>query len=199
VSTTLRPYHHGNLRSALLEHAERALAERGAGALSLRELAREIGVSHAAPQRHFADKQALLDALAESGFERLGERLQAAADAAGAGFEDRLKALARAYVGFAVEHGELLELMYAAKHGPEASERLRAAGEQAFAAPRALIAEGQASGEVVGGEPERVATAAWAMVHGIASMASSGMLDGATLSELVDDAVGWGILGLRPR
>ena len=69
-----RPYHHGNLRAALLEPAERALRERGVGGLSLRELAREVGVSHAAPRRHFADKQALLDALAEDGFERLGAR-----------------------------------------------------------------------------------------------------------------------------
>jgi AcrR family transcriptional regulator len=199
MSTTVRPYHHGNLRAALLEHAERALAERGPGALSLRELAREIGVSHAAPQRHFADKQALLDALAESGFERLGERLRAAVEGGGPRFEDRLKALARAYVGFATEHSALLELMYAAKHGPESSERLRAAGAEAFAAPLELIAEGQACGEVVPGELERVAIAAWAMVHGIASMASSGLLDGAPLQELVDEAVGLGMLGLRPR
>src|SRR5919202_1039639 len=74
VST--RPYHHGNLRSALLAAAEGALA-RGEE-LSLRSLAREVGVSHAAPRRHFADKQALLDALAEDGFERLGAALAAA-------------------------------------------------------------------------------------------------------------------------
>ena len=68
---TERPYHHGNLRGALLDAAERTVRERGVQALSLRELAREIGVSHGAPRRHFPDRQALLDALAESGFERL--------------------------------------------------------------------------------------------------------------------------------
>src|SRR3954467_12335957 len=74
-----RTYHHGNLRTALLAAAETALA---AGAdLSMRELAREVGVSHAAPRRHFADKQALLDALAEDGFLRLGAELQAASGA----------------------------------------------------------------------------------------------------------------------
>ena len=82
TTQTARPYHHGNLRSELLEQAERVLADRGAGALSLRELAREIGVSHAAPRRHFADKQALLDALAEDGFDRLGAELRAALHAA---------------------------------------------------------------------------------------------------------------------
>src|SRR3954469_7536348 len=74
MAVSTRPYHHGNLRPALLEAAERALA-RG-DELSLRSLAREVGVSHAAPRRHFADKQALLDALAEDGFERLGSEMR---------------------------------------------------------------------------------------------------------------------------
>ena len=76
MTATARPYHHGSLRPALLEAAERALDRGGVQALSLRELAREIGVSHAAPRRHFAGKQALLDALAEDGYERLGQRAE---------------------------------------------------------------------------------------------------------------------------
>src|SRR4051795_10361603 len=103
-----RRYHHGNLRSELLEAAERTLATRGAGELSLRELARELGVSHAAPRRHFAGKQALLDALALDGFERLGAALEAAVTGAGERFEDRLAALARTYVRFATDHAPLL-------------------------------------------------------------------------------------------
>src|SRR3954453_1156083 len=99
---TPRPYHHGNLRAALLESAEQTLND--GGELSLRELARQVGVSHAAPRRHFAGKQALLDALAEDGFERLGDETQAAVDAAGRSFRKRLTALARAYVRFATEH-----------------------------------------------------------------------------------------------
>src|SRR5213592_1296667 len=83
---TPRSYHHGNLRAALLEGAERMLAERGSGELSLRELAREVGVSHAAPRRHFPDRQALLDALAEAGFARLGSELRTAVDGAGEDF-----------------------------------------------------------------------------------------------------------------
>src|ERR1700709_1822981 len=95
-----RPYHHGNLRTALLAAAERTVRERGAQALSLRELARDVGVSHGAPRRHFPDRQALLDALAEDGFARLGRELRTAVDAAGDDFEDRLRATARAYVEF---------------------------------------------------------------------------------------------------
>src|SRR5215472_7707973 len=85
-SMEVRPYHHGNLRTALLDAAERTLRERGVQALSLRELAREVGVSHGAPRRHFPDRQSLLDALAGAGFERLGAELRAAAAAAGEDF-----------------------------------------------------------------------------------------------------------------
>src|SRR6201992_4247586 len=74
-----RPYHHGNLRPALLGQAERPPRDGGGQQLSLRELAREIGVSHAAPRRHFPDRQALLDALAIEGFARLGGVLRDAA------------------------------------------------------------------------------------------------------------------------
>ncbi|WAP58220.1 helix-turn-helix domain-containing protein [Streptomyces sp. S465] len=62
---SVRPFHHGNLRAVLLDQAELVLRERGIDALSLRELAREAGVSHGAPRSHFIDRNALLDALAE--------------------------------------------------------------------------------------------------------------------------------------
>src|SRR5277367_2560745 len=89
-----RPYHHGNLRAALLDQAERTVRERGVQELSLRELARDVGVSHGAPRRHFADRQALLDALAEVGFTRLGAELRAAVEDAGEDFEAQLRATA---------------------------------------------------------------------------------------------------------
>src|SRR6202790_2944547 len=105
-----RPYHHGNLRTALLAQAERTVRERGVQELSLRELARDVGVSHGAPRRHFADRQALLDALAEAGFARLGAELRGAADRAGEDFQARLGATAAAYVRFATRDATLLEL-----------------------------------------------------------------------------------------
>src|SRR4051794_36164318 len=163
-----RPYHHGNLRSTLLACAERTLAERGAGELSLRKLAREAGVSHAAPRRHFASKGALLDALALDGYERLGRELRAAADGAGDGFAGRLGALALAYVRFATGHAALLELMFAGKHRPGADgEALRAAADRTFAVPLAVIADGQAAGEIVPGDPQEVAVAVFAMLQGL--------------------------------
>jgi len=96
MTVSERPYHHGNLRAALLAAAEQTLSQEGAGELSLRELARQVGVSHAAPRRHFAGKQALLDALAEDGFERLGDGLRTALAEAGPGFAPRLRAFAHA-------------------------------------------------------------------------------------------------------
>src|SRR3954464_10631940 len=107
-ATAQRPYHHGNLRSELLSCAERALSEGGLAQLSLRELARQVGVSHGAPRRHFADRQALLDALAEAGFARLGAELREAVDGAGEDYEARLRAIAAAYIRFAVHDVALL-------------------------------------------------------------------------------------------
>jgi len=196
VAVTPRPYHHGNLRAALLESAEQTLNE--GGELSLRELARQVGVSHAAPRRHFPDKQALLEALAQDGFERLGRELREAMDAAGPGFEARLLGFSRAYVRFATRHAALLELMFAAKHRPGA-EGLREAADRAFAAPLALIAEGQATGEVVPGDPGRVAMVAWAALQGLAAMINGEMLDAGALDEIVSEAAERLVLGLRPR
>ena len=136
----VRPYHHGNLRSELLSCAERALAEGGLAQLSLRDLARQVGVSHAAPRRHFADKQALLDALAQDGFERLVRELREAMEAAGGSFDARLAALARSYVRFATRHAALLELMFTGKHRPGAAELTR--GDEADAAVGAGDDEG---------------------------------------------------------
>ncbi|RFA10759.1 TetR family transcriptional regulator [Subtercola boreus] len=111
---TSRPFHHGNLRAVLLEQAEKVLRESGVDGLSLRELARQAGVSHGAPRSHFIDKQALLDALAEQGFNRLTEQVAVAIATPGA-FEERFRRVGRAYVDFGVDDAALMELMFAAK------------------------------------------------------------------------------------
>jgi AcrR family transcriptional regulator len=193
-----RSYHHGNLRSALLESAERTLGRHGARELSLRRLAREIGVSHAAPRRHFADKQALLDALAEDGFERLGRELEEAMASAGDSLREGLGAFALAYVRFATQHAALLELMFAGKHRADA-DGLRAAADRAFDAPLSLFANAQASGQVVPGDPARVGIVTLATLHGLASLANNGMLGDAELEDVIEEAVDRIVLGLRPR
>jgi len=191
-----RPYHHGNLRTALLEQAERTLRERGVQELSLRELAREVGVSHGAPRRHFADRQALLDALAEAGYARLGAELRSAADGAGEEFEPRLQATAAAYVRFATRDAALLELMFAGKHREEAGA-LHEAAERAFSVVLELIDQGQAQGALERGDPERVGLVLLATIQGIATLVTSGIVQAEQLDELVADAIAHFLRGSR--
>jgi|SRR5277367_4925663 len=183
-----RPYHHGNLRTALLAAAERTVRERGAQELSLRELARDVGVSHGAPRRHFPDRQALLDALAESGFARLGTELQEAFDGAGEDFEARLRAVAAAYVRFATEDAALLELMFAGKNHEEAGV-LHDAAERAFAVMLELISQGQQQGALDSGDPERVGLVLFATIQGIAALVTGGIVAAEQIDGLVADAI----------
>ncbi|WTF14630.1 TetR/AcrR family transcriptional regulator [Streptomyces sp. NBC_01601] len=197
---TSRPYHHGDLRAALLESAERTLREKGAGALSLRELARATGVSHAAPGRHFKDKQALLDALALAGYQRLDQALSAAStDGHDADFEQRMTALARAYLGFAVDNPELLELMFARKHDPDSSDRLAAAVDQSLGALTRTFADAQERGEIVQGDPERITLVAAASLHGLAALIAGCALDAEEALAGLDAHVHLLLHGLKPR
>jgi AcrR family transcriptional regulator len=191
-----RPYHHGNLRTALLAQAERTVRERGVQDLSLRELARDIGVSHGAPRRHFADRQALLDALAESGFERLGAALRSAVNRAGENFQARLEATAAAYIRFATRDAALLELMFAGKRR-EQSGTLHEAAERAFSIMFELIGQGQADGVIEPGQPERVGLVLFATIQGIAALVTGGMIDAEQLDELVADAIAHFLRGSR--
>ncbi|GGY74875.1 TetR family transcriptional regulator [Streptomyces olivaceoviridis] len=193
-----RPYHHGDLRAALLKSAERTLRDRGVGALSLRELARDVGVSHAAPGRHFKDKQTLLDALALDGYERMNRAL-AAADRPDRPFEERMTALARAYLGFAVENPELLELMFARKHDPDSSAQLAAAVDHSLGTFTRLVADAQEQGEIVQGDPERLTTVAAASLHGLAALIAGCALDAEETLAGLDTHVHLLLHGLRPR
>jgi AcrR family transcriptional regulator len=193
---TERPYHHGSLRTALLAQAERTVRERGVQDLSLRELAREVGVSHGAPRRHFPDRQALLDALAEAGFARLGTELRSAVNGADEDFPARLRATAAAYVRFATRDAALLELMFAGKHR-EPSGALHEAAERAFSVMLELIEQGQADGVVQPGEPERVGLVLFATIQGIAALVTGGMVDTEQLDELVTDAIAYFLRGSR--
>jgi AcrR family transcriptional regulator len=201
-------YHHGNLRATLLESAERLLEEVGAAELSLRELARQAGVSHGAPRQHFPDKRALLDALAVLGFDRLGAALDSALDGAGGPFAARLEAFARTWVGFATAHPALLELMFASKNRPAAVE-LRVVADRAFAVSSAMIARAQLDGEIAGGtdggggvdgrEHERIAMAIFATLQGLAALITSGMGGDRPVDALIAGTIRTLVDGLRPR
>ena len=190
-------YHHGHLRAALLAAADRGLRERGADQLSLRDLAREIGVSHGAPRRHFASRQALLDALAEAGFARLEESLRTALTAAGAEFPARVRATMTAYTRFATENAALLELMYTSKHRPDVPRIVKAA-EAPFQLMNGLIREGQEQGALQAGDPERIGIILFATLQGIASVVNGGIVAPELLDDLVETAVEQFLRGARP-
>jgi AcrR family transcriptional regulator len=188
-----RPYHHGNLREALLEQAMIALRDGGIDELSLRELARAVGVSHAAPRRHFPDRQALLDALAIEGFARLGDTLRKAASDGDREFEPTLQRCAHAYVTFATTDPALLEVMFAGKH----TETVDEAATYAFAPILELILRGQSERILEPGDPERVGLMLLSVIHGIAALRSAGMVAPEQLEWLVDDAIAHFLRGSR--
>ncbi|MEU0241552.1 TetR/AcrR family transcriptional regulator [Nocardiopsis sp. NPDC006198] len=192
-----RPYHHGNLRAVLLDAAERCLRERGADQLSLRDLAREVGVSHAAPRRHFSDRQALLDALAESGFAQLDTALRTALAGAGEDFPARVRVAMTAYTRFATENAALLELMYSSKHRPGATRIIEAA-EAPFGLMADLIEQGQDEGALRAGDPERIGLVLFATLQGIASIINGNFVGPDMLDALVETAVEQFLSGNRP-
>lgn len=183
-----RAYHHGNLRTVLLAEAERTLREEGIAQLSLRELARQAGVSSAAPRRHFPDRQALLDALAVSGFARLADDVCHAIDNAGVDFADRLGAAGTAYLRFAIRDGALLDLMFATKNDERATE-LPEGAARLFAAIGDLIAQGQQNGVLAPGDPELLRLLLVATVQGIATLITSGRAGADRADTLVAGAV----------
>ncbi len=203
MTGTGRAYHHGDLRAALLRAAERAVESVGGEGLSLRELSRELGVSSTAPRRHFRNKQALLDSLSVEGFERLGRALGGALEGdgaeAGGGVEERLVALARAHVRFALAHPRLLRLMFAAKHHAEATAGLLEASYRALAPGPAVIEAGQRVGTVVEGDPEQLALTVFAAVEGLVALSTDGEVGGEPLDRLVEVVVRQIMVGLQPR
>lgn len=175
-------YHHGDLRNALVASAVRLVEQGGQEAFSLREAARDVGVSANAAYRHFDDRSALLTAVAADGFLRLSQHMQRAmaqATAHPAGDHPaiaRFKAVGRAYVAFAAEHRELFRVMFS---------------ESGVGCLSAVVRETPATPtpwELLGGAldalahegllaPERREGAelkAWTVVHGFASLALDG-------------------------
>lgn len=151
-------YHHGDLRAALCLAAGKILEEKGISGLSLREAARRAGVSHNAPYRHFPDRESLLAALAEEGFEVLTQRL---------GLDGR--AMGAAYVGFALEHPQRFRLMFG---GLPPIAKYAQLQESAGRAYRALVDSLKNNKDIR--DPELAAAAAWSLVHGLSHL----LLDG---------------------
>ncbi len=164
-------YHHGDLRAALLDAALALVASQGAGALSLRAVARAAGVSAMAPYHHFADRAALVAAVAQIGFERLYTAKLAALDGAGGGAAEALVAGTRAYVAFILDNPELYRLM----KGPELADRAAHPGLAAAAAlPAAKLADLIAALGPLAVSPDAAAHSLWSFAHGLGVLAIDG-------------------------
>ena len=173
-----RPYHHGNLREALLKAAVALIGEKGPAGFTFAEAARWAGVSPAAPYRHFRDRDALLADVATRGFEQITAALEAAWQDGAPDPLTALERLGRAYLAFARTEPALYAAMFEAQVPPDHSRALTLAADQAFAVLRRA---GEAVAAQVPG-PKRppalmVSLHLWAMTHGIAALFARG--DGA--------------------
>jgi AcrR family transcriptional regulator len=163
-----KPYHHGDLRAALIRAGLAILAEEGVQALSLRAAARRAGVSHAAPYRHFADKEALLAAIAEEGFNVLAAEVEAARERFPASPREQFEESGWVYVQFALAHPDHLLVMFSSLiEDPQAYPGLRDAGGHAFNVLVEIVRAGQAAGIIIAGEARLLAVAAWTQMHGL--------------------------------
>ncbi|MHC4960378.1 MAG: TetR/AcrR family transcriptional regulator [Planctomycetota bacterium] len=170
-------YHHGDLKRALLQAASDLLEAGGPSAVTLRAAARRVGVSHAAPYRHFADKDSLLAAVATDAFHALRTELIASAGPLDRTPSRRIVAAGRAYVAFALAHPSRYALMF----GPQIEGRdqqldLAKARSEAFDILVELVTAGQHEGELVDGDPKALALFAWSTVHGLAQLLVDGRL-----------------------
>jgi AcrR family transcriptional regulator len=180
-----QPYHHGDLRQALIEAAQELLTKDQNDGFSLREVAAHAGVSHNAPYNHFADKRELLTAVAATGYEALRERLLAAT----ADIDNPEAALVQsgiAYVCFGVENPSLFRLMFGSELSPikqDSTSTLALASSGARGVLGRIIRRGVLAGVFV--PPSRgpkgrqvLVLAAWSMVHGLTTLAIDGALGG---------------------
>jgi AcrR family transcriptional regulator len=175
-ATDARPYHHGDLRRALVDAARRLLETEGAAALSLRAVAREAGVSPAAPYHHFKDKSELLEAVAEEGWLELSASLAKTA-AAEPPDADRLVPQLLAYVRFARSQPALYRVMYeSAGEREDLPKNARSGDDSAIARMRAALTR-RDDHEPTDGEMELAMIAAWCAAHGLAAMAGFKQFD----------------------
>lgn len=163
-------YHHGDLRGALLRAAEEELAEKGMEGFTLRGCAKRAGVSHAAPAHHFKDANALLTALAATGFGRFTDAMKARQDAAGSDPRARLIGSGLGYIDFARANPALFRLMFSSFRPDFETMNLKTEARDAFA----LLVD--SVGALRGIDPRsdpaamRDVAAAWATAHGLADL-----------------------------
>jgi len=178
MSRLKREYHHGDLKNALVEAAAMLIVERGIDNVSLREVARKAGVSHAAPYHHFTSKSELLAAVAEEGFSRFnGYQERAFRMARTKPPLERLKALGHAYIRFAMAHPSFFRIMFRYDiTDPHKYPLLTALSKKTFDRLLNTVSEClNANKQTV--DPMEASIRAWALVHGLATLWLDGRLE----------------------
>jgi AcrR family transcriptional regulator len=170
-------YHHGSLREELITASVALIEAEGIGAVSLRRVARDAGVSPGAPYHHFADRSALLTAVALRGHQLLEDRLRAARTAAATPVR-ALGALVEAYVDFARDHPGYVQLMIRPElFRPEKHPEAQAAGEGALGLLTEVVRDCQRDGTAPPGDPNPLVAMIWALAIGIVTLWLDGPLE----------------------
>jgi AcrR family transcriptional regulator len=184
-------YHHGDLRQQLLAAAEEIIQERGVDGFTLREAARRVGVSPAAPAHHFKDAKGLLTEVALLGFREFGDALEAADVAGGADPAQRLRQQASAYVSFALEHPARFQLMFRDDKHDTANEEFMRVAKRAYAVLEGAIraATGIPADHELTPHAYGLLLAVWSMVHGFSHLALGGELHGPGGESVAKDAI----------
>lgn len=166
---TRKSYHHGNLREALIAEGLRLLAERGPQGFSLTEVARRAGVSSAAPYRHFADRESLVDAIADEGYEIFHEGLrQAISGAADNG--DAILRIGQGYLDFAAYYSAQFSVMFRSREG-----RPDTVGPASFATFADAVVAAQSTGHLdPDADPRSLGRGIWSSLHGAAVLDAYG-------------------------
>ena len=195
-----RTYHHGDLKAALVEAAAAIVRTKGLEALTLREVARRTGVSAAAPYRHFPDRRALVAAVAERGFRRLGEAMEEGMKSAGgrAGFRQ----VAVSYVEFGLANPAEYRVMF----GPEVADTgdfpsLRETSRGVLGGVAGVVSHLQKAGLIGPGDAWKIAVALWSMLHGLVILVLDGQTEGIAPDPeaLVEEATRIMMFGMAPR
>jgi AcrR family transcriptional regulator len=178
TATDKSSYHHGDLRRALVDAARDLVRESGPQVLSLREVARRAGVSQTAPYRHFADRRALVAAVATEGFRDLNTRILKAVHTAENG-KQALRVVAEQYVAFAVDRESEYRLMFGSElaHSDDLAE-LGQASRAVFDLLRSGISELKEQSLIADRSVDDVAVTCWATMHGLVMLVLDGQVPG---------------------
>jgi AcrR family transcriptional regulator len=172
-----KPYHHGDLYQEILCAACELLEENNIASLSLRAVAKKVGVSHTAPYRHFKDKESLLAGIAKLGYDELAKQMNEAVKSHTDNPAGQIQEAGHRYVQLALNSPQCTQLMFGGiLPCDDTYPELRASGDMAFDGLKAIIEEGQSNGVFKQGNVEELALAAWSGIHGLTLLLIGGNL-----------------------